>query len=75
MRGLEVLLGITGNDAMQINRKFKDQLEGTVLTARITVASNDFLDVPDYNGAMLRRLRRDPILPKLPGQPRHCPTR
>lgn len=56
MRGLEVLLGITGNDAMQINRKFKDQLEGTVLTARITVASNDFLDVPDYNGAMLRRL-------------------
>lgn len=56
MRGLEVLLGITGNDAMQINRKFKDQLEGTVLTARITIASNDFLDVPDHSGAMLRRL-------------------
>lgn len=56
MRGLEVLLGITGNDAMQINRKFKDQLEGTFLTARITIASNDFLDVPDHSGAMLRRL-------------------
>lgn len=56
MRGLEVLLGITGNDAMQINRKFKDQLEGSVLTARITIASNEFLDVPDHSGAMLRRL-------------------
>lgn len=56
MRGLEVLLGITGNDAMQINRKFKDQLEGTILTARITIASNEFLDVPDHAGAMLRRL-------------------
>lgn len=56
MRGLEVLLGITGGDAMQINRKFKDQLEGSYLTTRITIASNDFLDVPDHSGAMLRRL-------------------
>lgn len=56
MRGLEVLLGITGNDAMQINRKFKAQLEGTFLTTRVTIASNDFLEVPDHSGAMLRRL-------------------
>jgi putative DNA primase/helicase len=56
MRGLEVLLGLTGDDAMQVNRKFRDQLEGAFLTARITIASNDFLDVPDHSGAMLRRL-------------------
>jgi P4 family phage/plasmid primase-like protien len=68
MRGLEVLLGLTGGDAMQVNRKFKDQLEGTYLTARITIASNDFIDVPDTSGAMRRRLNviqfaRKPAVP------------
>ena len=56
MRGLEVLLGLTGGDALQVNRKFKDQLEASHLTARVSIASNDFIDVPDHNGAMLRRL-------------------
>lgn len=56
MRGLEVLLNISGNDSVQVNRKFKDQLDGARLTARITIASNIFLDVPDHSGAMLRRL-------------------
>lgn len=56
MRGLEVLLNISGNDSVQVNRKFKDQLDGARLTARITIASNVFLDVPDHSGAMLRRL-------------------
>lgn len=56
MRGLEVLLQISGADAVQINRKFKDQIDGQILTARITIASNDFIDVPDHNGALKRRL-------------------
>lgn len=56
MRGLELLLNITSGDGVQINRKFKDPLERHKLTARITIASNEFLDVPDHSGAMLRRL-------------------
>jgi P4 family phage/plasmid primase-like protien len=55
-RGLEILLNITGNDSVMINRKFKDYLEGVALTCRITIASNEMLDVPDHAGAMIRRL-------------------
>lgn len=55
-RGLEVLLNITGNDAVQVNRKFKDHLESLTLNCRITIASNELLDVPDHAGAMTRRL-------------------
>jgi len=56
MRGLEVLLNITGNDGVQVDRKFLKHLDHHHLTARITIASNDFLDLPDHAGAMLRRL-------------------
>lgn len=56
MRGLELLLNIAGNDGVQINRKFKDQLERHRLVCRITIASNDILDVPDHAGALMRRL-------------------
>ena len=56
MRGLERLLNITGGDSVSVNRKNKDQLSTYKLTARITIASNSFLDIPDHAGAMLRRL-------------------
>lgn len=56
MRGLELLLNISSGDPVQINRKFKDPLERHKLIARITIAGNDFLEVPDHAGAMLRRL-------------------
>lgn len=56
MRGLELLLNISGNDGVQINRKFKDQITGHKLTARIAMASNEILDVPDHAGALARRL-------------------
>lgn len=56
MKGLEVLLNITGDDSVSINRKFKDQLAGQRLMCRVTIASNEFLDVPDHAGAMVRRL-------------------
>ena len=56
MRGLELLLNIVGDDGLQINRKHKDQLESHRLTARITIASNEILDVPDNAGALIRRL-------------------
>lgn len=56
MRGLELLLNIVGDDGVQINRKHKNQLESHRLTARITIASNEILDVPDNAGALIRRL-------------------
>lgn len=56
MRGLELLLNIVGNDHVSINRKNKDQLDLTKITTRITIASNEFLDLPDHANAMLRRL-------------------
>lgn len=56
MRGLELLLNITSGDGVQINRKFKDPIERLRLVTRISIASNEFLNVPDTAGAMLRRL-------------------
>lgn len=56
MRGLERLLNITGGDSVAVNRKMKDIIGTFKLTARITIASNSFLDIPDHAGAMLRRL-------------------
>lgn len=56
LRGLEVLLNIAGNDYVQIDRKFKDPLAKQKLFCRITITSNKFLDIPDHEGAMLRRL-------------------
>lgn len=56
VRGLELLLNLGGSDGVQINRKFKDQLERHKLTARITIASNEFLKVPDHAGALIRRM-------------------
>jgi putative DNA primase/helicase len=56
VRGLELLLNIASGDGIQVNRKFKDPIERQKLVARITIASNEFLDVPDHSGAMLRRL-------------------
>jgi putative DNA primase/helicase len=55
-RGLELLLNISGSDSVQINRKFKDQIESHKLTARVTIASNEFLKVPDHAGALIRRM-------------------
>jgi P4 family phage/plasmid primase-like protien len=56
MRGLELLLNISSGDGIQINRKFRDPLERLRLVVRISIASNEFLEVPDHAGAMLRRL-------------------
>lgn len=56
MRGLELLLTLTGEDMVQVNRKNKDQLSDVMLIARITIASNSFIEVPDHEGAMARRL-------------------
>lgn len=56
IRGLELLLNISGDDSVQINRKYKDQIESHRLTARISIASNGILDVPDHAGALTRRL-------------------
>ena len=56
IRGLELLLNITGRDEVTINRKFKDPLAQHRLTARITIASNEFIDVQDHATAMVRRL-------------------
>lgn len=55
-RGLEILLNLTGEDGVQINRKFRDQIDSYQLFSRVTIASNEFLDVPDHAGALIRRL-------------------
>jgi putative DNA primase/helicase len=56
MRGLELLLNLTGNDDVQVNRKYKEQIDAAQLTARISMASNEFLELPDHASALLRRL-------------------
>jgi P4 family phage/plasmid primase-like protien len=56
MKSLQVLLSIVGRDALQIDRKFREHLEGNRLTCRITIASNTFLNIPDSTGALQRRL-------------------
>lgn len=56
MRGLERLLNLTGSDGVRIARKFKTALSRVQLTARLTIASNEYLDIPDHAVALPRRL-------------------
>lgn len=56
MRGLELLLNLSGEDAVEIHRKFKSPLSSEQLPLHITIASNEFISVPDHSGAMRRRL-------------------
>ncbi len=55
-RGLELLLNVASGDPIQIDRKFRDPLAHHKVMARVTIASNEFLDLPDHAGAMARRL-------------------
>lgn len=56
MRGLERMLNITGGDSVSVARKFKTAVSTNDLTARLTVASNEFLDMPDHALALPRRV-------------------
>ena len=56
LRGLEILLMMTGEDNVQVNRKNMQQIDDVRLIARVTVASNSFIEIPDHEGAMARRL-------------------
>lgn len=56
MKGLELLLSMTGEDKFSVNRKNRDHAENVMLIARITIASNSFIEVPDHERAMERRL-------------------
>ena len=54
-RGLEILLNVTGNDGVAVNRKYKDPLPHVKLNCRLSIASNEMLDIPDNAGALPRR--------------------
>ena len=56
MRGLELLLSIAAGDPIQIRRMYKTSLARLKLDCRIMIASNEFIDVPDNQGALARRL-------------------
>ena len=56
MRALELLLNIAAGDPIQIRRMYKESIARLKLGCRIVVASNEFIDVPDNQGAMARRL-------------------
>lgn len=52
---VDTLLSISGADTISINRKFKD-LESARLRARLVIASNHTLTLPDQSGAFANRL-------------------
>ena len=56
MRALELLLSITAGDGLQVNRKFMEAIKRLRLFARISIAANEFPELTDNAGAMLRRL-------------------
>lgn len=56
MRGLERMLNITGGDSVSVARKFKTAISTGDLSARLTVASNEFLDMPDHALVLPRRV-------------------
>jgi len=56
MRGLETILNITGGDSVPVNRKYQDELANVKLQCKLTVASNEYLALPDHNGALHGRL-------------------
>lgn len=56
MAVLELILNIVGEDAVQINRKFKDHLKNHKLMTRFLFGTNEFPSLPDHSGALKRRM-------------------
>jgi len=53
---VEVLLAISGEDGVNINRKFKDILTDQKLCARLALVMNEMVRLPDISGALGSRL-------------------
>lgn len=53
---MEVLLKMTGDDAIRVARKFKSAIDDRKLTARITMSANALPEIPDPSGALAKRL-------------------
>lgn len=55
-RAFEILLNISGGDEVNIERKYKPSLPNYHVGGRITMATNEFPDLPDHAGAFAARL-------------------
>ena len=69
-RVLEVIKSISGEDAMDINRKHRDQ-QTMRLSVRFLIACNSMLDLPDPSGALAGRLILFPFSRSFQGKEDH----
>lgn len=69
-RVLEVLKSISGEDAMDVNRKHRDQ-QTMRLPVRFLIACNSMLDLPDPSGALAGRLILFPFTRSFQGKEDH----
>ena len=69
-RVLEVLKSISGEDAMDVNRKHRDQ-QTMRLSVRFLIACNSMLDLPDPSGALAGRLILFPFSRSFQGKEDH----
>jgi putative DNA primase/helicase len=58
---LPLLLSISGEDRLDVNRKNKDPLTNVRLSARFVLISNEIVAIPDPTGALKRRLLFIPV--------------
>jgi len=54
-RATEIIKGVTGEDAITINKKHKDQ-QTLRLSVRFVILCNQLLDMPDASGALANRM-------------------
>jgi len=69
-RVLEVLKSISGEDAIDVNRKHRDQ-QTMRISARFLIACNTLLDLPDPSGALSGRLILFPFTHSFLGKEDH----
>lgn len=65
---LEVLKKISGEDAVDINRKFLPALTGQRLPVRFVLAVNELLNLPDPSGALADRMHIFPFTTSYTGR-------
>jgi putative DNA primase/helicase len=55
-RALEFLLRVTGEDAVNVQRKYKSSLRNYKFPTKFTLTTNETPDIRDHAGALIRRL-------------------
>ena len=68
VEAVEILLAISGEDAVDVNRKYHDIVHGIRLQVRFAMLMNELVNLPDITGALLNRIEFFPFRKSFAGK-------